>query len=138
MTEKYYLDTSIWMDMYEDRKGYCGEPIGYYAFRLIAIIKNSKSRLIISDILIKELLNNYSFEQINSMLKPFEKFIDHINSTKYQIEEAESISKQRNLPKGDVLHAILSRDNNLILISRDKHFRQLQDVSKYYKPEDVI
>ena len=28
MENKYYLDTSIWIDVYEDRKGYNNEPLG--------------------------------------------------------------------------------------------------------------
>jgi len=32
---KFYLDTSIWIDIYEDRKGYNSEPLGNYGFKLI-------------------------------------------------------------------------------------------------------
>lgn len=40
--------------------------------------------------------------------------------------------------KVNALHAIVARDNGLILITRDNHFRVLQDISKYYKPEELI
>ena len=138
MHEKYYLDTSIWMDLYEDRKGYSNEPLGDHALKLISLIKLKKASLIITDILIKELEMNYSMEEINGMMKPMEKITKKIISTKAQIDEAEKIAGQRKIPKGDVLHAILARDNDLILVTRDKHFRLLSDICKYYRPEDLI
>jgi len=136
--EKFYVDTSIWIDLYEDRKGYNNEPLGEFALRLFAMIKAKKKRLIISDILIKELEKYYSIEQINGMIKPFEEIIENIFSTKEQIKEARRISEQRSLPPGDALHAILAGENKFILISRDKDFRMLADISKCYKPEEVI
>lgn len=33
MTERYFIDTSIWIDFYEDRIGYKDEPLGDYAFK---------------------------------------------------------------------------------------------------------
>ena len=138
MPQKYYLDTSIWIDLYEDRKGYNKEPLGDYAWKLLALIKTKKSILIITDLLIKELGMNYSVEEINGMMKPFERIIERIITTKEQRDEANKIAEERKLPKGDVLHAILSRDHNLVLVTRDKHFKELEDISKYYKPEDFI
>jgi len=42
------------------------------------------------------------------------------------------------VPAGDALHAIVARDNDLILVTRDRHFRKLEDISKHYKPEELI
>lgn len=55
-----------------------------------------------------------------------------------QKTEAKKIAQERALPPGDVLHAIIARDNNLVLITRDKHFKQLEDITPYHKPEDII
>ena len=52
--------------------------------------------------------------------------------------EAKKIAKERNLPSGDALHSIIARDNDLILVTRDNHFKELTDISKYYKPEEII
>lgn len=134
----YYVDTSIWIDLYEDRKGYNGEPLGDYALKLLALIKTKKAALFISDILIRELEGYYSLAEINGMIKPFEKILQKIITTKEQRIEARKIADERNLPPGDVLHAIIARDNNLILITRDNDFRQLIDISEYYKPEQII
>jgi len=135
---KYYLDTSIWMDIYENRKGYFGEPLGEFGIKLISLILNKKSKIIISDLLIIELKINYSIEEINGMFKLFEKQIEKIVSSEEQQAEATKLAKERNLPRGDALHAILARDNNYILITRDKHFKQLKDIAITYKPEEII
>jgi len=138
VVEKFYVDTSIWIDLYEDRKGYNNEPLGEYALKLFSKIKAKENKLIISNILIRELEGYYSIEEINGMIKPFTKIIEKIISTTEQRIEARKIALERNLPPGDVLHAILARNNNLILISRDKDFRMLADISKGYKPEELI
>lgn len=138
MTEKYYVDTSIWMDLVEDRKGYNNEPLGDYALKLFAMIKSKKHKLVVSDLLIRELESNYSVEQINGMVLPFQKIMEKVFVTKEQRDEAKKIAEEKNLPPGDVLHAIVARDHGYIMVTRDKHFKELGDIIKYYKPEDVI
>lgn|SRR3989338_6024302 len=138
IAKKYYIDTSIWIDLYEDRKGYNGELLGNYALKLLTLIKANKSALFISDMHIRELEGYYSLAEINGMMKPFENIIQKIITTEEQRIEARKIAKERNIPPGDVLHAIIARDNNLILITRDNDFRQLSDISEDYKPEHII
>ena len=65
MAERYYVDTSIWMDLLEDRKGFNGELLGVYALKLFAMIKAKNHKLVLSDLLIKELKSNYSLQKIN-------------------------------------------------------------------------
>ena len=138
MAEKYYIDTSIWMDLYEDRKGYNNEPLGEYALKLFSLIRAKNKTLIITDLLVRELEMNYSIAEINGMMKPFEEITEKIIATKEQREEAKKIAKERNVPPGDVLHAIIARDSKLILITRDNDFRKLDDISKHHKPEELI
>lgn len=138
MTEKYYVDTSIWMDLVEDRRGYNNEPLGDYALKLFAMIKAKKHNLVISNLLIRELESNYSVEQINGMVLPFQKIMEKVFVTKEQRNEAKKIAEERNLPPGDVLHAIVARDNKYIMVTRDKHFKDLGDITKHYKPEEII
>lgn len=138
MVEEYIIDTSIWVDLYEDRKGYNNEPLGDYAFKLLVKIKAKESVIVLTDFLIKELETLYSIPEINGMFKPFEKIIKKTIATERQREEAKNIAKERGVPAGDALHAIVARDNDLILVTRDRHFRKLEDISKHYKPEDLI
>lgn len=138
MSEKYYIDTSIWMDLLEDRKGYNDEPLGDYALKLFAMIKAKKQILVVSDLLIRELESNYSVEEINGMIIPFKKIMEKVFVTQEQRDEAKMIAEEKNLPPGDVLHAIIARDNQYILVTRDKHFKELDDITKHYKPEEII
>ena len=138
MTEKYLNDTSIWMDLYEDRKGFAGEPLCDYALKLFIQIKAKKYKIVISDLLLKELELHYSLAAINGMMNPFEDLIEKVIVTKEQRDEAKKISLERNVPPNDFLHAILARDNKSILVTRDNHFKQLKDISNYHKPEELI
>ncbi len=138
MAEKYYVDTSIWIDLVEDRRGYNDEPLGDYALQLFVMIKAKKHKMVITDLLIRELESNYSLEAINGMMLPFQKIMEKVFVTKEQRDEAKRIAEERNLPPGDVLHAIVARDNNYILVTRDKHFKELGDITKHYKPEEII
>ncbi len=138
MAEKYYIDTSIWMDLLEDRRGYHDEPLGDYALKLFVRIKAKEDKIAISDFLIRELESNYSVEAINGMILPFQKIIEKIFVTKEQRDEARKIAEERNLPFGDALHAIVARDNKCILVTRDKHFQELEDITSLYKPEEII
>jgi len=83
------------------------------------------------------LRRGYSLEQINGMFKPFEDILEKIFVNKEQRDEANELGITRNLPKGDALHAVLARDYQLKLITRDKHFRDLSDISKSYKLEEI-
>jgi predicted nucleic acid-binding protein len=138
MAEKYLIDTSIWVDLYEDRKGFKNEPLGDYALKLLTQIKAKESIIAITDLLVRELESNYSMAEINGIFKLFKKTSEKIIATEEQRKEAEKIAIERNVPKGDALHAIMARDSNLILVSRDKHFKQLADISKSFKPEELI
>ncbi len=138
MAEEYIIDTSIWVDLYEDRKGYNNEPLGDFAFKLLVKIKSKESAIVLTDFLIKELETIYSVAEINGMFKPFDNILKKAVATEKQREEAKNIAKERDVPAGDALHAIVARDNNFILVTRDGHFRKLEDVSKHHKPEELI
>ena len=135
MEEEFYLDTSIWLDFYEKR-GNNGES----ALKLILKIIDENLKLNYSDLHIKEFKKlSYAQSEINSIFsiaKP--KNLKHIHIYREQKEDAKYVARKRNVPEGDVLHAILCRDNNLQLISRDTDFEKLKDISKASLPEDFI
>lgn len=128
MEEDFYLDTSIWLDFYEKR-----EENGELAFKLILKIINQNLKVAYSDLHIKEFKNlGYTQNEINSILsivKPNN--IKHIHIYREQKEEAKKTARQRNVPEGGILHAILCRDNNLQLISRDLDFEKLKDIANH-------
>jgi predicted nucleic acid-binding protein len=133
----YYIDTAIWIDYYEERKDNV-KDIGEIAFQLLSLILASKSKVVVSSFVLKELENRYSLDEIRGIMFPFQHLIEKADISKKQFEEAKLISAQRNVPKGDALHAILARDYNAVLVSRDKHFLLLKDICTYAKPEDII
>lgn len=137
MAEKYYLDTSIWMDYYEDRKD-SSKNIGEFAFKFLCKLLASKSIIVVSSFVQRELEANYSLDKIRSMTTPFEKLMERIEISDEAIEEAKEISKSRNLPFGDALHAVLARNSKAIMITRDNHFQLLKDICEVMKPEDLI
>jgi len=137
MVEKYYLDTSIWMDYYEDRKD-SSKDIGEFAFRLLSELLASKSKIVVSSFLLRELEVAYSLDKIRGLALPFEKIMERVDVSDKQREEGKKIAEERKLPKGDALHAVLARDNHAILVSGDKHFQLLKDICEVVRPEDII
>ncbi len=138
MELKYYFDTCIWIDYFENRSDKF-RPLGDWALTLInKIIKNNK--IILYSNLVEEELNLiYSKDKVQKIFGIIPKqILIKINSTEEQLKEAIYLSKKLKIPVKDCLHAILARDNNSILVTRDKHFLELLDIVKIKKPEDLI
>lgn len=96
--------------------------------------------LICSTLVVKELRNvgfsDFEIHEMLSVVKP-----DHIkmvHPTKEQAEEARNLSKQRGIPFGDAFHAILARDYEAQLVSRDRHFEKVKDITETKSPTDLI
>jgi len=81
-------------------------------------------------------LHESEINEILRILKP--KNIQRVHITKEQIIEMNKLARQRELPKNDALHSILSRDHESQLVSRDKHFEKLKDITIPKRPEELI
>ena len=57
---------------------------------------------------------------------------------KEQFQEAARIKRERKLPFADLLHAIIARDNSAIMVTRDIHFEDFEDIVATRKPEDLF
>jgi len=128
---KYYLDACIWRDYLENRSDKF-RPLGEWAFGLIKKIIDEEGLFVISDHLINELKSNKIEEIVPNKLIVFVNF-DYI-----QTRRASKLSKKFRIPKGDALHAILAKDHNAILITRDNHFNKIYGYLDIMKPEDLI
>lgn len=137
MKEKYYLDTAIWVDYYENRRDKF-RPLGEWAFELFKKIRKNKEKVLYSDLVVNELSMAYDKETINKIFEIASEMLEKVEIRKEQRREAKKVAKERKIPRGDVLHAILAKDNNAILVSRDKHFQLLRDIYEFVKPEDII
>lgn len=128
MTQKYYLDTSIYIDYYEDRKDKF-RPLGDWAHRLLALIESNNDVLLVSDFLIEELESHFSKKKVDDLLNTYKGIIKRVEFTEKQFKEAKNIVNKKKVPVGDALHAIIARDNKAILVTRDHHFEELTDIS---------
>ncbi len=131
----YYLDTSIWLDYSELR-----EENGEKALRLIISLIIDNAIIIYSDLILKELRNVLLTEtEINNLLgiaRPDN--IKRVHIFKEQLTEAKKIAKQRDVPLGDAIHVVVARDNEAILVSRDKDFDKLRDIVTTKIPEALF
>ena len=133
--DRFYFDTSIWLDFLEKR----GEN-SKVAVKLIQEVIKNDCIVLYSVMVLQELRNlNYFESEIEDLLSIFRSAnIRIVHIDKKQLEETERISKERELPRRDVFHAILARDNEAIIITRDRHFDKLKDVVVTKLPEDII
>ena len=141
MKKVYLLDTCIWRDFYENRFSKTGRPLGEYATRLFMKILKDKDKILFSEALILELKRDYEEKDVNDMLNLLflNKTLERIEITKEEHLEAKKLSQERNIPYIDCLNAIHARNYKAIMISQDDHyFKNLIDITKTIKPEDII
>ena len=134
---KFYLDTSIWRDLHENRSDRF-RPLGEWAFELLRMIREEGHIVIYSEMVIDELLRKYTLTGIDDIFRIAEGSLEKTNMKKEQADEAAKLCKSLQIPFADCLHAILARDNDAILITRDKHFEQLRLITDARKPEELI
>lgn len=140
IVEKYWLDTCIWRDFYEDRTSKSGKPFGKYATKLFMKILKNKDKILFSESLIWELKRDYYEKDINDMFKLL--FVNNvlvkIDITKEEYSESKKLSQERKIPFVDCLNALQARNHNAIMISQDEHFhKNLLDITKTIKPQDI-
>ena len=139
MAQKYYLDTSIWRDYYENRSDKF-RPLGEWALKLINDAIENGDYILYSDLIVEELKVKYKEEKIKDIFEIIEKrnLLLKVEISDSQAKEAYILCKQRKVAFGDALHSILARDNNAIMVTRDKHFLELTDIADIKKPEGLI
>ena len=139
MKDRFYLDTCIWIDLFENRIDKY-RPLGEFAKRLVKKIFDNNGLILYSDTILQEIMSRVDSNILITLFRPLQQegLIRRVMASDQQIAMAISLSKFRNIPCGDALHAILARDNDAFLVTRDKHFRRLKDIVKILKPEDLL
>ncbi len=137
MAKKYYVDAAIWRDLHENRSDRF-RPLGDWAFELFNKIRKDKGKILYSDIVIDELSIAYEKETIKNLFDDISELLEKVEIKKGQVIEAKKLSKKFKIPFGDALHGILARDNKAVMVTRDHHFEELQDMVDVKKPEELI
>ena len=137
MASKYYIDTAIWRDLHENRKDK-SKNLGELAFEAIKKIRINKEKIVYSDFVVDELSRAYDKQTINKLFKVVSEVLEKVEINDKQLKEAADLSKELKIPFGDAVHGVLAKDNNAIMVTRDRHFRKLIDKINIKKPEDLI
>ena len=137
---RYYIDTSIWRDLLEDRRDNI-KPLSEFAFQLIQKIFKERHEIVFSKALELELLERFTKKQIYELI--LDEFIKknlvvYTKPNNLQLKEAKSLSAIGDIPFNDILHAILARDSSAIIVTRDRHFEELKHIVKIKTPEEII
>ena len=133
----FYIDTCIWIDYLEDRKDKF-RPLGDWAHELLQEIVSSKSNICFSEMIEEELLNRYTPEQITRAIEPFKSIIKYVKISRNNILEARAISEKFCIHTSDAIHIAIAKENDAIMITRDKHFDNARTIVEVVKPEDII
>lgn len=118
---KYYVDTCVWIDFVEGEK---------YAEDFFFKAIDNEDLIVASNLVFKEFVKYLPYSSITSLIaildsKQLIQFKDYCFAQK---EEASSICG--DLPLADALHAIIARDNDAVLVTRDKHFLMLTHICR--------
>jgi predicted nucleic acid-binding protein len=130
------IDTNIFLDYAFERKNY------KFAQKLFIDTISCKHKIFLPNIIIEELKikkSYFKFEKgfFNDLTKKNKLII--IKDTYEIVKESKEIALTRNLPFADVLIAKIAKQNNCIIVTRDKHlFLDLFDLVDSFKPEELI
>ncbi|MDD9953600.1 MAG: PIN domain-containing protein [Candidatus Woesearchaeota archaeon] len=139
MKQRFYIDTLIWRDYYEGRSDRF-RPLGEWALMFFRKALQEQHTILFSSIVVDELQKDYDKEKIQEIFSVIDNtsLFRKASVHKKQFKEASQLSKDRKVPFGDALHAIIARDNEAIVITRDRHFEVLQDITQAKKPEELL
>ncbi|MFH1209862.1 MAG: PIN domain-containing protein [archaeon] len=135
--KKYFIDTCIWRDFYENRFSKAGNPLGKYATDFFLKTIKNKDKILFSDTLIIELGSFYNKYEIYNMLNFLFaiELLVKVEITELEFIESKNLCKQRNIPLGDCITAVQARNHNATVITQDNHFfNDLKDIALVEKP----
>mgnify|MGYP001560359172 CR=1 FL=1 len=100
----------------------------------------SDDEFIVAHLHLKEFKNagltNQEIAMLLNIAKPRQ--LLHAHLYPHQLSEARALASRAVVPLGDAIHAILARDNDAILVSRDVHFQKLRHVVEVRRPDELL
>src|SRR3990172_10945692 len=112
---RYYIDTRIFRDYFEGRNE--KRPLGEFALQFLNGLKETDtvyySRAVVEELISKSL----NPQKIMNIVQE-KGILKEAKITPQNINEAIFLARQRGIPKGDAMHAILARENDAIVVTR--------------------
>lgn len=140
MAQKYFVDTLIYRDYYENRRDNL-RPLGEWALDFFKKAADEGNIIFYCEMVFVELEKDYKPENIRlifGILYELGIILIRLEPSNAQAKEAKTIAKIRDVSFADVLYAIIARDNNAVVVTRDAHFIILSDIAESRKPEELI
>ena len=143
MNKNYYVDSCVYLNLWQKERSKLGRPLWKYAKNFFERIEQEKSVIYYSGFLLKELsfiLTESEFTKKRLMFESSHNF-KRIKLTLNEYELARKIeSKDRGVGFYDIIHMLLSKKTNSILVTRD---RALLKLAKKYNiraknPEQIL
>ena len=134
--KKFYLDTNIWLDYFQNRSDGL-KPLGEFAFQFLKKAIESNSIIYYSDLVLDELIKIIGEEKTNEGLEQYKTILIFVCINSLDFFEANKIHNLTRLHSADALHAAISKRLGATLISRDKHFFEIDSIDVCL-PEDVL
>lgn len=140
----YYIDTCIYLNLWQKEVSFSGVKYWQIAKNLFERIDQKNETIYYSGFILKEInfiLNNKEFENNGILFKNTPNF-KRVFLESRELEEARKIERASHFEVSfyDIIHMILARKSNSILITRDKRLMNL--ASKYNikvkLPEDIL
>ncbi len=135
----YYLDTCIWRDFAENRTD-GSRPLGEWARAFLKKAFADRHSLVWSVVVERELTGVPQHSHILKIRQEFEAagLIVTVSHTYAQLREGAILSRDLRVPLDDALHAVLARDADAVLVTRDAHFQRLRAVVLSAAPEEFL
>ena len=137
MSTKIYIASNIWLDFWLDRTLNL-LPAGYYAKNLLDRVISCEFAIVLSNFIFKELETNIKID-LNERMGTF-KLINKLTITevtKQLFFDAKKLAKERSIPISDAVRTLMARQERAILVSRDKHFKEVEDLVEVRLPEEL-
>jgi hypothetical protein len=105
MQRKFYLDTAIWRDYFEDRRDGL-RPLGEFAFQFLKKCREHDCKILYSEPVLFE-LKDLPKERLSELFDSFKDLLVKVLVSSGQGQEAAKLSKERKIPFNDAFHAVI-------------------------------
>lgn len=112
--------------------------MGEFAFKFLSYCVQNDFQILYSDLVVRELLKYVSKEKVDLIFENYGKQLVKVEENFEIAQKAKTLKKSIDVSFGDIIHALLAKGNDAILISRDKHFELLAHIVETGLPEDFI